>query len=278
MAYKTTLAHPITRHSLVLSPTHFSFENSAFCSIAYLFMCCVMIMFRYDSHKEEIIILVNINRLCFVIDTQCVFCKVGTEILNTIYKNFGFRFFRWLANQSPLPKQKYLNKLGNLSYQAWEIKVQKQRPLISDATYSAIKRQKRPVVAMKCGNSFFVTSGRSRGCYQCRAGRHAGRRAGSRWADGRVALIAARAYQTCHDNYRPEIWRITVFHQLPKQPTYICSVSLSEVQSPKTLEQGEGRKSYKYFFNFCVKHILYINCYTIYSSRSGLRVRRSPPP
>lgn len=49
----------------------------------------------------------------------------------------------------------------------------------------------------------------------------AGRQAGSRWADGRVALFAARAYQTCHDNYLPEIWRITIFHQLSKEPTLL---------------------------------------------------------
>jgi hypothetical protein len=56
-------------------------------------------------------------------------------------------------------------------------KYRRTRPLISNAIYSAIKLQKRPVVAMKCWNSFFVTSGRSRGCYQCGEGRQGGRQA-----------------------------------------------------------------------------------------------------
>jgi hypothetical protein len=45
-------------------------------------------------------------------------------------------------------------------------------------------------------------------------GRQACRQAGRRWADGLLALFPARASQTWHDSYSPDIWRITLFHRL----------------------------------------------------------------
>jgi hypothetical protein len=81
-------------------------------------------------------------------------------------------------------------------------------------------------------------------------------------------------------------------------PAYL--ISLSEAQSPKTLDQEEGRfkdiatytvargpnfhgggggeaKKLHIFQFLYVKHILYVNCYNIYSFKSGLRVGMSAP-
>ena len=85
-------------------------------------------------------------------------------------------------------------------------------------------------------------------------GRQAGMQAGRQAVgNGLVALFAARASQTWHDSYSPDIWRITLFYRLPH--IFIPGIFNVCVKGWITLNVRSGRRADR--FNLYTPNVNY---------------------